>query len=103
MEIIKSKNPLHGITLEKIVTELQAKYGWQRLGEEIRIKCFNDNPSLKSSLVFLRRTPWARKKVESLYLFSLEHGLSKEKPLTFKFGKFAADEPDKTKWPDLEL
>ena len=65
------KNPLHGITLETIVTELVAFYGWPELGEQVRIKCFTDNPSVSSSLKFLRKTPWAREKVESLYLFML--------------------------------
>lgn len=61
-------NPLHGITLEKIVTQLVEQYGWDELGRRIPIKCFNENPSVKSSLKFLRQTPWARKKVEDLFL-----------------------------------
>ncbi|WP_231426009.1 MULTISPECIES: VF530 family DNA-binding protein [Pedobacter] len=61
-------NPLHGITLEKIVTDLQAHYGWEQLGSLIRIDCFNKNQSVKSSLNFLRKMPWARKKVEDLFL-----------------------------------
>jgi uncharacterized protein (DUF2132 family) len=61
-------NPLHGITLETIVNELVNRYGWQELGRRIKIRCFTDNPSVSSSLKFLRKTPWARKKVESLYL-----------------------------------
>lgn len=65
------KNPLHGITLEQMLTELVAHYGWEILGQEIRINCFNSNPSIKSSLKFLRRMPWARTKVEGLYLDSL--------------------------------
>lgn len=64
-------NPLHGITLEMILTRLVEKYGWTELGERIPIKSFNENPSIKSSLKFLRRTPWARKKVEELYLKSI--------------------------------
>ena len=64
-------NPLHGMTLEMILTQLVAQYGWAELGERIPIKCFTDNPSMKSSLKFLRRTPWARKKVEDLYLNSI--------------------------------
>ncbi|MEN8173857.1 MAG: VF530 family protein [Chloroflexota bacterium] len=63
-------NPLHGITLKQIVTSLVAHYGWERLGQQINIRCFTHNPSVKSSLKFLRRTPWARKKVEELYLDS---------------------------------
>jgi len=61
-------NPLHGLTLETILTRLVARYGWQTLGHTINIKCFNHEPSIKSSLKFLRRTPWAREKVEALYL-----------------------------------
>jgi uncharacterized protein (DUF2132 family) len=63
-------NPLHGITLQSIVEQLVAFYGFDTLGEFIKIKCFTDNPSLKSSLTFLRKTDWARKKVEELYLNS---------------------------------
>jgi uncharacterized protein (DUF2132 family) len=63
-------NPLHGITLEMILNRLVEQYGWAELGRRIPIKCFTDNPSLKSSLTFLRRTPWARKKVEDLYVRS---------------------------------
>ncbi len=63
-----SNDPLHGVTLERIVTELHARYGWEALAAEVPIRCFSHDPSLKSSLTFLRRTPWARKKVEQLYL-----------------------------------
>ena len=65
------RNPLHGITLEMILTQLVKQYGWADLGKRIPIKCFNENPSIKSSLKFLRQTPWARKKVEDLYLKSI--------------------------------
>lgn len=61
-------NPLHAKTLEAILKELVVYYGWAELGSRIRINCFNDNPSVKSSLKFLRKTDWARKKVEDLYL-----------------------------------
>jgi uncharacterized protein (DUF2132 family) len=64
----KPKAPLHGITLEMIVTRLVEQYGWEELGTRVPIRCFTNNPSIKSSLTFLRRTPWARKKVEDLYL-----------------------------------
>ena len=64
-------NPLHGKTLEAIVTELADYYGWQGLGQRINIRCFTHEPSVGSSLKFLRKTPWARDKVESLYLFML--------------------------------
>jgi uncharacterized protein (DUF2132 family) len=63
-----SPDPLHGITLERIVTELVAHFGWEDLGQHIRINCFNSNPSIQSSLKFLRKTPWARKQVEDLYV-----------------------------------
>jgi uncharacterized protein (DUF2132 family) len=63
-----SKDPLHGKTLERIVTELVDRLGWEDLGQHIRINCFNSNPSIQSSLKFLRKTPWARKEVEELYV-----------------------------------
>ena len=63
-----SNNPLHGITLEKIVNSLVEDFGWDELGRRIKIKCFQNDPSVKSSLKFLRKTDWARKKVEDLYL-----------------------------------
>ena len=62
------KDPLHGITLETIVTTLVDRYGWEELAQQIPIRCFELNPSIKSSLTFLRRTPWAREKVEKLYV-----------------------------------
>jgi len=65
------KNPLHGITLATILDTLVEKYGWEELGSRINIRCFNHDPSIKSSLKFLRRTPWAREKVEKLYVSSL--------------------------------
>ena len=71
MENKHSKDPLHGITLQKIVEQLVAYYGFDTLGELIKIKCFTTNPSVKSSLTFLRKTDWARKLVEELYLSSL--------------------------------
>lgn len=71
MEEHKSKDPLHGITLQKILEQLVDYYGFDTLGELIKIKCFNENPSVKSSLTFLRKTDWARKKVEELYIRTL--------------------------------
>jgi uncharacterized protein (DUF2132 family) len=68
----QANNPLHGIKLELIVTDLVDKYGWEELGERIRIRCFQFDPSVKSSLKFLRRTPWAREKVEQLYIETFE-------------------------------
>lgn len=64
-------NPLHGKRLDTIIEDLVAYYGWEELGRRISIRCFNENPSVKSSLTFLRKTPWAREKVEQLYLRSL--------------------------------
>ena len=66
---IPSKDPLHGVTLEALLTELVAAYGWTELGQRIEVRCFNFDPSIKSSLQFLRKTPWARKKVEELYVW----------------------------------
>ena len=68
----QANNPLHGKTLEMILNELVEYYGWEELGFRIIIRGFNENPSIKSSLVFLRRTPWAREKVERLYLKMLK-------------------------------
>lgn len=65
------RNPLHGLTLEAVVTALAEHYGWDGLAERVPVRCFQHEPSLKSSLAFLRRTPWARAKVESLFLFML--------------------------------
>jgi len=64
----QSNNPLHGLTLEALVTRLVKQYGWAELGKIIPVKCFTSDPSIKSSLKFLRKTPWARKKVEDLYV-----------------------------------
>lgn len=64
----KTHNALHGVTLEAIVTALVAHYGWEKLGQLIEIRCFQSDPSVKSSLKFLRKTPWAREKVEALYV-----------------------------------
>ena len=65
----QARNPLHGITLETMVTELVAYFGWEDLGQRIPIRCFSSDPSIGSGLKFRRRTPWAREKVEGLYLF----------------------------------
>ena len=75
MDMEQPKNPLHGYTLENIVTSLEEYYGWEELGARINSRCFTDEPSVKSSLKFLRKTPWARKKVEELFVYTLEkHG-----------------------------
>lgn len=65
------RNPLHGVTLEAMLVALQAQYGWDGLGERIALRCFTHEPSIPSSLKLLRRTPWAREKLESLYLYML--------------------------------
>ncbi len=67
----QARNPLHGLTLEAIVTALADYFGWEDLGQRIPVRCFTTDPSVASSLKFLRKTPWAREKVESLYLFML--------------------------------
>ncbi|MCD4707650.1 MAG: VF530 family protein [Candidatus Sabulitectum sp.] len=77
-------NPLHGITLEKIVTGLVESYGWEELGQLIKIRCFDSNPSVKSSLKFLRKTPWARKKVEDLYLITVKREKRKRRKAEMK-------------------
>jgi len=67
----QKNNPLHGVTLETIMVYLVDYYGWEGLYNKIRVNCFSNNPSIKSSLTFLRKTPWARKKIEDLYLFTI--------------------------------
>lgn len=74
----KSKDPLHGVTLELMLTDLHEFYGWEALAEKIHIRCFKENPSIKSSLKFLRQTPWARAKVERLYLQLIRRKKSKK-------------------------
>lgn len=71
MENQQKNNPLHGITLQKMLEDLVAFYGFDTLGQLINIKCFRENPSIKSSLTFLRKTQWARQKVEALYVRTL--------------------------------
>lgn len=77
-------NPLHGITLENIVVKLQEYYGWEELGQLIKIRCFDSDPSVKSSLKFLRKTPWARKKVEDLYLITVKREKRKRRKAEMK-------------------
>jgi uncharacterized protein (DUF2132 family) len=67
----RSRDPLHGVTLERMLTELVDHFGWETMGQRIKVRCFTSDPSIGSSLKFLRRTPWAREKVESMYLFML--------------------------------
>lgn len=68
MTVQKNSDPLHGVNLESILSQLVEQYGWEQMGRAVEIRCFNNNPDIQSSLKFLRRTPWARKKVEELYL-----------------------------------
>ncbi len=68
MPEFKSNDPLHGLTLERILTELVEQYGWEEMGRRVAIRCFLFDPSIKSSLTFLRKTPWARAKVEEIYV-----------------------------------
>jgi uncharacterized protein (DUF2132 family) len=74
------KDPLHGVTLEIMLNQLVEHHGWKKMGQIIDIRCFNNDPSIKSSLQFLRRTPWARTKVEELYLKYRRNALKKSKP-----------------------
>jgi len=73
---MQPNNPLHGITLADIVNHLVANYSWEELADKININCFKNNPTIKSSLTFLRKTPWAREKVEQLYLKSIKNNAS---------------------------
>ena len=68
MNASSSRDPLHGVTLERLLTELVEQFGWQELGRHVAVRCFLFEPSIKSSLVFLRKTPWARAKVEEMYV-----------------------------------
>lgn len=68
------RDPLHGITLETVVRTLQERHGWEEMARRIRVRCFEENPSVKSSLTFLRKTPWAREKVEAWYLWEARRG-----------------------------
>jgi uncharacterized protein (DUF2132 family) len=98
------KNPLHGITLEKMLTELEAHYGWEMLGRMIKINCFNFHPSIKSSLVFLRRTPWARQKVEELYIDSLPDLKAKTaEPMEVQIGATSPEEASLEQLPQEEV
>ena len=71
MKDTQTNNPLHGVTLEKMLLHLVEQYGWEEMGRQINIRCFNYDPSVKSSLTFLRKTPWAREQVEKMYVQSL--------------------------------
>jgi uncharacterized protein (DUF2132 family) len=80
MNAVQPNNPLHGITLQRILDELVACYGWDTLGRHIDIRCFNHEPSIASSLKFLRRTPWARAQVEALYVDMMHRNADRRRP-----------------------
>ncbi|MCP4653568.1 MAG: DUF2132 domain-containing protein [Candidatus Omnitrophica bacterium] len=84
MSEINNKDPLHGVTLKMILTDLEEWHGWERMGENINICCFTNDPSLSSSLKFLRKTPWARKKVELFYLKALRRRKKKQSRIAAK-------------------
>lgn len=93
------KNPLHGITLEMMLNQLVDHYGWEMLGRMIKINCFNFHPSIKSSLTFLRKTPWARAKVEELYLDSLPDMRAAKEPATEPMPESASELPPEESAP----
>jgi uncharacterized protein (DUF2132 family) len=80
MTTAQPRNPLHGVTLEQMLNALVAHFSWPGLAEQINIRCFTSDPSISSSLKFLRKTPWAREKVESLYLFMLREQARAARP-----------------------
>ena len=99
----QARNPLHGLTLEAIVTALQAHYGWPGLAQRIPLRCFASDPSVASSLKFLRKTPWARDKVEGLYLFMLrDMRRNRPKPIGREVGQeVGRDLPSAAKAADV--
>ncbi len=88
-----SKDPLHGVTLEMQINSLVAQYGWAELGKRININCFKSDPSVKSSLKFLRRTPWARAEVEALYLASLKEEPASREATSEEADQAPAEDP----------
>jgi uncharacterized protein (DUF2132 family) len=97
------KNPLHGVTLEQIIVELEQRLGWKAMAEQVKIKCFTDTPSIKSSLKFLRKTPWARDKVEALYLHTLSNKpLRKPKNTTNPPSRSASLDANEFVWPSIK-
>jgi uncharacterized protein (DUF2132 family) len=90
--LTQTRDPLHGITLEAMVNELSAFFGWEELGKRIPVRCFNSNPSVASSLKFLRKTPWARAKVEALYLVMLRKREHRERKAEARAAKGSSAE-----------
>jgi uncharacterized protein (DUF2132 family) len=96
------KNPLHGVTLEQILVELEQRLGWKTMGEQVKIKCFTDSPSIKSSLKFLRKTPWARDKVEALYLHTLSNKPLRKAKNTSRTATTKAPDTTGFVWPSIK-
>jgi uncharacterized protein (DUF2132 family) len=90
--LTQTRDPLHGITLEAMINELSAFFGWEELGKRIPVRCFNSNPSVASSLKFLRKTPWARAKVEALYLVMLRKREHRERKAEARAAKGSSAE-----------
>jgi uncharacterized protein (DUF2132 family) len=90
--LTQTRDPLHGITLEAMINELSAFFGWEELGKRIPVRCFNSNPSVASSLKFLRKTPWARAKVEGLYLVMLRKRERRERKAEARAAKGSSAE-----------
>ena len=90
----QARNPLHGITLERMLTELVAHFGWETMGQRIRVRCFTHDPSIPSSLRFLRKTPWAREKVEGMYLYMLREQARQRRSGTSAAPPEALESPD---------
>lgn len=97
------KNPLHGVTLEQILVELEQRLGFKAMGEQVNIKCFTDSPSIKSSLKFLRKTPWARDKVEALYIHTINNKPLR-KPRNKSTKQSESSQPDTSGfvWPSIK-
>jgi uncharacterized protein (DUF2132 family) len=90
----QAKNPLHGITLERMLTELVEDIGWEAMGQRIKVRCFTHDPSIPSSLRFLRKTPWAREKVESMYLYLLRERARRSRAAAGATDRPAVDDAD---------
>ncbi|WP_213609564.1 VF530 family protein [Pseudoalteromonas sp.] len=96
------KNPLHGVTLEQILVELEQRLGFKTMGEQVNIKCFTDSPSIKSSLKFLRKTPWARDKVEALYIHTINNKPLRKPKNKLKHAKPTQPDASGFVWPSIK-
>lgn len=104
MNTPQSGNPLHGLTLQNILEQLEAKLGWEKMAIAVKINCFSSDPSIKSSLKFLRKTPWAREQVEQLYLAKVAKQPQAKTTTQRDSGMTKSDSPDETKgfvWPEV--